>query len=100
MNIDDNGDLTTLSFFFKQCPPYELMDSIVEYVLPWERYIKKRDDDFFYKNKKIFGTLPDDSVDYFSDLWKSDKLDDDDKGIVWDYFDVFIECAKTYKKSV
>ena len=98
MITGDNGELISINFFYQQYPAEKLMEEMITFVLPWESQIKSRDDDFFYSNKQLFGDLPDESVDYFSNLWKSDKLDDEDKSVVWEYFDVFIECAKAYKK--
>lgn len=95
---NDGGVLANLGLFFEHYPAHELMQSVIQYVLPWEYQIKTRNDDFFYKNKKIFGELPEEHINFFSDLWKSPNLDKDDKQMIWKYFDIFVACAQGHKK--
>ena len=47
---------------------------------------------------KIFGELPEEHINFFSDLWKSPNLDKDDKQMIWKYFDIFVACAQGHKK--
>ena len=89
-----------IKFFITSMSDQQAMNHIIRRVLPWKEHIQGRRDSFFYKNKKIFGELPEDKVNYFSDLWMSKTLDKDDKKEIWEFFDVFIAFAEEYKKVV
>ena len=96
--IDDN-DLIYIEFFITKMQPSDAMNHIIDKVLPFSNYIKTRSDNFFYKNKNIFGKLPEDKVNYFSDLWKNNKLKQEDKDEIWEYFEAFIGFAERFKKK-
>jgi hypothetical protein len=99
-NNIDSSDLTYVKIYLKTFKNNDLMNHVVKKMLPWKPQIEKRKDDFFYKNKEIFGKLPEDKVDYFSDLWKNDGLGEEDKDEIWDFFDAFIAFAEEYKKNL
>lgn len=102
MLIDHGIELPEFIFikvFINGLTPSASMKHIIDRVLPWKKYIVARNDNFFYKNKKIFGELPEKHVNYFSDLWVSKTLDEDDKNEIWDFFDAFIAFGEEYKKK-
>ena len=73
-NNIDSSDIIYVKFFLKTFKEDELMNHVISKMLPWRDQIKNKNDNFFYKNKEIFGKLPENKVNYFSDLWKSNKL--------------------------
>lgn len=95
---EDTNDLVLLRVYFMTMPPDTLMDHVIQHILPWTRQIADRNVDFFYKNKQIFGELPADKVDYFSNLWKKGILNDEDQTEIWDFFDIFVVHAESFKK--
>ena len=95
----DSDDIVYVKFIFKTMDSENLMEHVINKILPWKPQIDKRKDDFFYKNKEIFGKLPPEKVNYFSDLWMSQSLDIDDRQEIWDFFDMFVTCAEEYKKK-
>lgn len=97
-NIDIE-EFVFVKFFIMKMTPDLAMKHTIERILPWKPYIDSRDDNFFYKNKKIFGELPEKHVNYVSDLWMSKTLNHDDKDEIWDFFDTFVAFAEEYKKN-
>lgn len=96
---DEKGDLMLVEFFFKRLHPENIMQHVVKYILPWKKKIEKRNEDFFLNNKNIFKGLPEDRIDHYGEIIaESDRVDDDDKIVIWEYFDTIIEIAESYKK--
>ena len=83
---------------FRAMSEEQIMYHITKRILPWKKQIVERNESFFYKNKKIFGELPEDKVNYFSDLITK-TFSQDDKNEIWDFFDTFITFAEEYKKK-
>jgi hypothetical protein len=76
-------------------------------ILPLKNMVNDRDEDFFLNNCELFESLGGggDNVDNkgkinrFKMLWRSPSLDDDDKRVVWEWFDTFIFLSEKYQKS-
>nr|QBK87208.1 MAG: uncharacterized protein LCMAC201_01100 [Marseillevirus LCMAC201] len=86
-------------FFENQVNPETLMLGFVKWVYPWKGYIKEHNEMYFEENEHIFGPLPVDKVQYFKDKIKDGTFDDDDKEIIWQYFEVFISLIEQYNKT-
>lgn len=93
----DTDDMIYITFYIQKMSPDEALDHVVHKILPWKQQIKDRNEDFFYKNKEIFGALPAEKVNYFSDLIRG-TFSKDDKDEVWTFFDAFIAFAEEAKK--
>lgn len=91
-------DIILIQVWLKGVSSADLMTHVIENILPWKDKIENREDNFFYKNEKIFGQLPKDKVNYFSDVWMSDKLLEEDKDEIWEFFDTFCTCAEEFQK--
>ena len=96
----DSDDIIYVKFFLNSTGQSSCIFHVINKILPWKQHISDRNDNFFYKNKEIFGKLPEQKVNYFSDLWMSGKLDEADKNEIWDFFDAFITYAEEYKKKI
>lgn len=96
----NSDDIIYIKFFLSNINANNVMQHVIKNILPWKKQIQERDDQFFYKNKEIFGKLPETKVNYFSDMWMSEKFEEDDKNEFWDFFDTFITFAEVYKKEV
>lgn len=98
-NQTEKGDLALIEFFYKRLHPDQVMQNAVENLLPYKSKIKKRDINFFVKNKYIFAGLPEDRVIYYGDLIvNSGRLSDEDFSTVWDYLDTMLELTEDFKK--
>lgn len=96
---EEQGDLMLVEFFFKRMHPERVIDHIVKHALPYKAKIKKRDVNFFLENRKIFAGLPEDRIDYYSNVIAiGTKLSDEDRKIIWEYFDLFVSLGESYRK--
>lgn len=103
-NPVEQGDLLLVEFFFKKMEPKDIADRIVKHVLPHKKKIEKRKTRFFIVKKNvIFAGLPQDRVDYFANLVNTPEheggMSDENKDVIWTYFDTFIGLAEDYKKN-
>jgi hypothetical protein len=100
----EQGDLLIVEFFFKKMNNTAISDHIVSNVLPHKAQIEGRKIEFFLnKKKEIFAGLPEDRVNYFADLVRKSEEDgglaNDDRDVIWRYFDTLLELATEYKKK-
>jgi len=101
---EEKGDLMLVEFFFTKMKPETITDRVVKHVLPFSKEIAARKETFFLeKRNEIFGGLPKERVDYFSGLIGKDEneggMSDENKEIVWAYFDTLVALAEEYKKN-
>lgn len=97
------GDLVIFRIFLKDRVP---IDTIINYfvlrVLPLKQLVIDRDEDFFLNKCELFESIEaldrKDKVTRFKKLWRSKCLDDDDKRVVWEWFDSFIFLSEKYQK--
>jgi hypothetical protein len=95
----DESDILLVRIFFEnQVDQQLLMDGFVRWVYPWKDHILDHNEDFFNKNDHIFGPLPTDKVSYFKDKMNDGTFDEEDKKVIWEYFEVFVRLIDKYKK--
>ncbi len=93
-------DLIIIRVFFEdQVPIGTIADSFISHVLPHKEMVAKRNEKFFLEDDNIFGMLDTGKVLHFKKLWQSKLLEEDDREVVWSYFDTFITLSEAYKKS-
>jgi hypothetical protein len=96
---DEKGDLMLVEFFFKRMHPERVIEHISKFTLPHKDQIQSRNLNFFLENKEIFAGLPADRVEYYSVMIaKGSRLSEEDRQIIWAYFDTFIALAESYEK--
>ena len=94
-------DLVIVRIFMKdQVPVADVMCHIICEVLPHEKAIKDRNQDFFIKDNNLFREINPERVIHFKRLWTSKNLEDDDRDAIWRWFDAFIMLAKRYQQAV
>ena len=99
--LPNEKDIFTVRVLFDaMMSPTKLIEGFIEYVLPWKEYITNRDETYFEKNDNIFGSLPAHKVQYFKTLYKNGVFGQEEKETIWQYFDVFVSLAETYKKQI
>jgi hypothetical protein len=92
------ADILIVKLFFSKIDDQALMNHVVKYVLPHKREIKNRKEKFFIENTDLYKGLPEGKVKMVSELWMSGKLTDEDKDVLWEFFDCFIELAESHEK--
>ena len=94
------GDTKLYAYRFlvsDKLPMQGLMDTFRANVLPHRHKIKKKDESFFLTSNTIF---PEEDKHKFREMWTSEELQDEDKNVIWKYFNVFIDLALRYENSV
>lgn len=94
------GDLVIFRIFLKdRVPIVNVVNYFVLNILPIKQMIKDRNEDFFLNKFKLFEEIGNTGkVNRFKKLWRSSSLDEDDKGIIWEWFDSFIYLSEKYQK--
>lgn len=94
-------ELTLIEVYFKTTSRNEIMQDVIEKVLPQKNVIKRRDINYFSDNRSLFAGLPEDRIHYYGDIIiNSNRLTEDDKQAIWAYLDRIIDTAEAYKKNV
>lgn len=101
---NEKGDLMLVEFFFRKMSEIDIANQIVKHVLPYKNRIENREIEFFNEKKgEIFKGLPVNRVEYFSQLITKDEsnggMSEENKEIVWSYFDALVLLAERYKKN-
>jgi hypothetical protein len=75
------------------------MNTFITKLLPLKEMIKQRNDDFFLNNNILFDKLDKNKVNHFKKLWRSDRLDSEDRQAMWKWYDLFISLSEKYQKA-
>ena len=97
------GDLVIFRIFLKdRVPIVSVLNYFVLKILPLKNMVKDRDEDFFLNKCELFESIQNTErkgkVNRFKKLWRSSSLDNDDKRVVWEWFDSFIYLSEKYQK--
>jgi hypothetical protein len=95
----EEGDLVVIRIFLNdQVPIADVMATVVAKLLPLKDLVKKRDESFFINNNVLFDKLDKNKVNHFKTMWKSSKLDQEDRDVIWKWYDLFISLSEKYQK--
>ena len=99
------GDLVIFRIFLKdRIPMSNILNYCVLKILPLKQMVVDRNEDFFLNHCSLFESvdidIKKDKVNNFKRLWRSNQLDDDDKRVIWEWFDTFVFLAEKYQKSM
>ena len=99
------GDLVIFRIFLKdRIMINEIMNYVVHKILPLKQLVQDRNEDFFLNHCSLFdevgGNEKKNKVNRLKKLWRSESLDDDDKRVVWEWFDSFIYLAEKYQNCI
>lgn len=95
----EESDLVIIRIFLKdQIPVYDVLGRYIRDLLPLKEQIKNKDSDFFLNNCILYthGQIAENRVDHFKQLWLSDKLDDNDREIIWKWMSLLTRIADQY----
>ncbi len=95
----EEGDLVIIRIFMKdQIPIDTIMTYFIIKIIPLKEEVKNRDESFFLNNNILFDEIDKGKVNHFKRLWRSPQIDDNDKNIIWKWFDLFILYVQKYQK--
>lgn len=99
------ADLVIFRIFLKdRVPIVNIMNYFVLKILPFKEMVDERNEDFFMNHCSLFEDMQNQQnkgkINHFKKLWRSSLLDDEDKRVVWDWFDSFIFLTEKYQKSI
>jgi hypothetical protein len=63
------------------------------------KMIKNRNEAFFLENN-IFDNLGKDKINNIKKIWRSDRLDKEDKEVIWNWIDAFMYLGDKYAKAI
>lgn len=103
VQFPSEGDLVIFRIFLKDRVPIDqILNYFVLRILPLKDMVKERNEDFFLNKCSLFEDINSSDqkgkVNRFKKLWRSSSLDDDDKKVVWSWFDTFICLSEKYQK--
>ena len=103
VQFPDEGDFVIFRIFLKDRVMIStIMIYFVQKILPLKKMVTERDEDFFLNHCTLFEDLHGESqqskVNRFKKLWRSSCLDEDDRRVVWEWFDSFIYLTEKYQK--
>lgn len=96
------SDFVLMRIFIKdQVPVADVIGRFIRDILPFREQAKKRDDRFFIEHHFMYMTpgeseMSKNHIDHFTQMWLSDQLDDNDRKIIWDWVDIFMEFGYKY----
>ena len=98
----EEGDLIMVRIFLKDQMPIEtvmtvFINNLYKDDQKLKKMVKERNESFFLENN-VFDTLGIDKILHFKKLWRSGRLDVDDKKVVWKWIDSFIFLGDKYLK--
>jgi len=64
------------------------------------RKMAKERNEVFFLEHNIFDSLGKDKILHFKKLWRSERLDYEDKQVIWNWVDAFIYLGDKYAKAV
>ena len=98
-SYDKESDFVVARIFLKdQVPIEDVMNYIVKHILPFRKVIKERNDTFFLQNNVLFEKINNNKINHFRKLWTDPTMDDEERNIIWKWFDTFIYLADKYER--
>ena len=86
-------------FLKDRVSPETIINVFIREVRSLKEDIAKRDEKVFLNNNlSLFNSFDKSTVNHFKVLWKSSSLDDDDKQVIWQWFDTFVYLSEQYQK--
>lgn len=81
--------------FASNCDPAVLSSKFKRKIIPYKKYIQERNEEFFLSpDCEIFGNADPTKVGFFQQLWQRSDMTDEDKKVIWDWFDALIHIAE------
>lgn len=97
--LPNEPDFVVMRFLAKDQVPITLvMEYIIKNIVPLEPFVVNKDERFFLEHNISFIDMADhgDKVDHFKRVWQS-LTDEDNKEMIWSWFNYFIQIGKKYQ---
>ena len=97
--LPNEPDFVVMRFLAKDQVPITLvMEYIIQNIVPLEPFVVNKDERFFLDHNISFIDMADhgDKVDHFKRVWQS-LTDEDNKEMIWNWFNYFIQIGKKYQ---
>ena len=103
VQFPEEGDIVIFRIFVKdRIIISSIMNYFVQKILPLKKMVDERDEDFFLNHCSIFEDINNDTqknkVNKFKKLGRSNCLDEDDRIVIWKWFDSFMFLSEKYQK--
>jgi hypothetical protein len=100
----NEGDLVVIRLFLANQIDIQTVMNIFNHKIntndqELRKMVKDRNEIFFLEHN-VFDTLSKDKVVHFKKLWRSGRLDLEDKKVIWNWVDAFIYLGDKYTKAV
>jgi hypothetical protein len=100
----EEGDLVLLRLFItNQIPIKDAMDGFNHKIntnnQELRKMVKDRKETFFLDHN-AFDFIGKEKVTHFKKVWRSGRLDDEDKRVIWNWIDAFIYLGDKYTKAI
>ena len=98
------GDLVVVRLFFaNQIPIQDVINNFNHKIntndQELRKMIKNRNEAFFLENN-MFENLGKDKITHIKKIWRSDRLDNEDKEVIWNWIDAFMYLGDKYAKAI
>jgi hypothetical protein len=98
------GDLVVIRLFFSNQIPIQNVVNTFNHKIntndqELKKMVKERNESFFLEHN-IFDNLGKEKVIHFKKLWRSERLDNEDKEVIWRWIDTFIYLGDKHSKLV
>jgi hypothetical protein len=100
----EEGDLVVVRLFLSSQIPIQDAMNIFNHKINTNdqellKMVKDRNEAFFLEHS-VFDNLGKEKISHFKRLWRSGRLDDEDKLVIWNWIDAFIYLGDKYTKAV
>lgn len=93
----DEADLIVYRQLFEnQIPIEEVMKQFCIIIIPVKTMIENKNEEFFLSGKASFLDITNNKVSKWTTIWKSSRLNNDDRECIWKWMNVFLNLATMY----
>jgi len=96
-------DLIMFRIFLKdRIPIVVVMNIFIMKLLPLKNMIQKKDENFFLNECDLFDELQNkkEKIQKFKSIWRSNSIDNQNRQVIWKWFESFVYLAEKYQKFV
>lgn len=95
----EEGDFVIFRVFVNdQLPTQEIMNHFITSILPHKAIIKARDDKVFTEMNILYFGMDKSKAGVMRKIWRSPRVDAQDREVIWKWFDSFIFLVEKYQK--
>jgi len=98
-----DSEFVIIRIFVKdQIPLQDVLGRFISECLPYKSYIDNKDEKFFLESNIIVSALGGNKIgeevmDKLKSFWKSQRLDTEDRQMIWKWMSLFFSIAERYK---